>query len=107
MQYVDELPDAAYELRVYPGTDGCFELYDDEGDNYNYERGAYAWTGISWNEQKNTLTFFERTGSFDTLIEERDYALVVVREGHGTGLEPTTDSDGLIRYAGHMMSKEF
>ena len=42
MQYADELPDAAIELHIYPGCDGSFLLYEDEGDSYNYEQGAFS-----------------------------------------------------------------
>ena len=100
VQYADESPDAAYELRVYPGADGCFELYEDEGDNYNYEQGAYAWTPISWDDHTEALTFSNRQGRFDGLVEEREYHVTIVREKYGTGLEQEAEADAVLQYQG-------
>jgi alpha-D-xyloside xylohydrolase len=107
VQYADEKPDAAYELRIYPGADGCFELYEDEGDNYNYEQGAYAWTTLCWRERRNTVTFSPRKGRFEGMIEHRDYHITFVREGHGTGVKPSPSSDAALRYSGQMLSQAF
>lgn len=41
MQYTGEKPWDHLEIRIYPGADGDFTLYEDEGNNYNYERGVY------------------------------------------------------------------
>jgi alpha-D-xyloside xylohydrolase len=50
LQYSSEKPADPIELRIYRGADGAFTLYEDEGDNYNYEKGKYATIPISWNE---------------------------------------------------------
>ncbi len=42
MQFVDQVPNAAYEIRVYRGADVEFTLYEDAGDGYEYENGACA-----------------------------------------------------------------
>ena len=55
MQYVDELPDAPVELHIYPGRDGSFLLYEDEGDGYNYEQGAFSTIDIRWEDAARRL----------------------------------------------------
>ena len=55
MQYVDELPDAPLELHIYPGCDGSFLLYEDEGDSYNYEQGAFSTIHMRWQDATRRL----------------------------------------------------
>jgi len=76
MQYVDEKSWDQLELRVYPGADGEFVLYEDEGDGYNYEKGAYSTIKIKWNERTRTLTIGERQGSFNGMIHQRCFTIV-------------------------------
>ena len=54
-QFTGEKPEAQIELRIYPGADGTFTLYEDEGDSYRYEQGAYATIPLTWDDKKNTL----------------------------------------------------
>jgi alpha-D-xyloside xylohydrolase len=81
MQYVDEIPDAAYELRVYTGEDGEFILYEDAGDGYEYETGSFSRVRISWNQDRAELTFRGREGSFRGLIIEREYSVMFYAPG--------------------------
>ena len=76
MQYVGEKSWDNLELRVYPGADGQFTLYEDEGDNYNYERGAYSTIIIKWNERSHSLTIGERQGSFKGMLQQRRFTIV-------------------------------
>lgn len=80
MQYVDEIPDAPYEIRVYCGADAEFTLYEDAGDSYDYEKGAYAFVPIQWNEKRGELTIFARQGNFPELVIERDFFIVFLSE---------------------------
>jgi len=50
IQYASEKPADPVELRIYPGADGSFTLYEDEDDSYNYEKGIYATIVFSWND---------------------------------------------------------
>jgi alpha-D-xyloside xylohydrolase len=77
MQYVGEKSWDNLELRVYPGTDGQFVLYEDEGDNYNYEKGAYSTINIIWNERTRILTIGERQGSFKGMLALRHFTIVM------------------------------
>ena len=55
---------------VYPGADASFTLYEDEGDNYNYEKGAFSTILLSWNDKKNTLTIGQREGSYEGMAAQ-------------------------------------
>ncbi|MBP5630907.1 MAG: DUF5110 domain-containing protein [Bacteroidaceae bacterium] len=76
MQHVGEKQWNNLELRVYPGADASFTLYEDEGDSYNYEKGVYSTIPISWNERSRTLTIGERKGSYPGMIEERKFTII-------------------------------
>ena len=76
MQYVGEKKWDNLELHVYPGADATFTLYEDEGDNYNYEKGVYATIPISWSERTRTLTIGERKGSYPSMLEQRSFTIV-------------------------------
>jgi len=88
------------ELRVYRGADGAFTLYEDEGDNYNYEKGAYATIPISWNEAKQTLTIGKRAGKFPGMAKEHTFRIVWVSAGHGAGTASTEQADEIVTYQG-------
>ena len=81
MQYADEKKDAPYFITVYPGADGAFTLYEDEGDNYNYESGAYAEVDFLWNDKACTLTVSDRRGSFEGMCVRRKLNIRVVGGG--------------------------
>ena len=88
LQYASEKPADPIELRVYPGADASFTLYEDEGDNNNYERGKYATIPLAWNERRKTLTIGERSGSFPGMLAKRTFHIVLVKPGMGVGVEP-------------------
>ena len=62
MQYVGEKAWDNLEIRIYPGADGEFTLYEDEGDNYNYEKGYYSNIIFKWNNRTRTLSISARQG---------------------------------------------
>lgn len=75
-QYADEKSDAPTELRIYPGQDGTFELYDDEGDGYGYEQGRYASIRLTWNDKQRRLDFAERKGAYPGMAPRQAFRLV-------------------------------
>ena len=77
MQYVGEKAWDNLELRVYPGADATFTLYEDEGDNYNYERGVYSTINFEWSDRSRTLTIGQRKGSFLGMIQSRKFTIVL------------------------------
>ncbi len=100
VQYATEKPAAEIELRIYPGANGQFVLYEDENDNYNYEQGKYATIRFVWNDKTRTLNIDARNGSFKGMIKERKFNVVLVKANTGTGVEITTRTDKSIVYAG-------
>ena len=100
VQYVSEKPAEPVELRVYRGADGAFTLYEDEGDNYGYEKGAFATIPLTWNEAAGTLTIGARNGKFPGMLKERTFRVVFVNENHGSGGAETPDADAIVKYAG-------
>lgn len=103
VQYATEKSDPI-ELRIYRGANGSFALYEDEGDNYNYEKGAYATIPISWDDAKGRLTIGRREGSFPGMLKERTFRVVWVRPKHGTGIPTTEQPDTVVRYDGRALS---
>ena len=81
MQFVDEKPDAPYEIRVYPGADGEFSLYEDAGDGYDYETGACSVVKISWHEARRELCVAARVGNFPGQVAVREFRFVFILLG--------------------------
>ena len=78
VQYATEKNWDNLELRVYEGADGEFTLYEDENDNYNYEKGIYSTITFTWNDAKNVLTISDRKGEFPGMLLERKFNIVLV-----------------------------
>jgi alpha-D-xyloside xylohydrolase len=100
LQYSAEKVADPIELRIYRGADGNFTLYEDEGDNYNYEKGKYATIPMAWNDEKHTLTIGKRSGSFSGLLKERTFHVVWVSENHGAGISIVEKPDAIVHYRG-------
>ena len=77
MQYTGEKPWVNLELRLYPGADGTFTLYEDEGDTYRYEQGVYATIRFDWNDKARTLTIAERQGSYPGMLSSRQFTVIL------------------------------
>ncbi len=100
LQWAAEKSADPIELRVYPGANGSFNLYEDEGDNYDYEKGAYAVIPLEWNDKSSELTIGPRKGSFAGMLSTRTFHVVWVKPNHGVGSEPTNNPDQLVTYSG-------
>lgn len=83
-QYAMEKNDAPLEIRVYAGADAEYTLYEDEGDNYNCENGAYSLIKFSWDDKAGKLTIAPREGSFKGMQESRSFNVVIIRDGETT-----------------------
>ena len=77
MQYAQEKPWDYLTLKVYPGEDAEFDLYEDEGDNYNYLDGKYSSIRLAWNDRKRTLTIDNRKGEYDGMPLKRKFNIVM------------------------------
>ena len=73
MQYASERRWDDLEVTVYPGADGQFTLYEDEGDSYNYEKGAYSTIDFRWNDRSQQLTIGACRGSFPRMLQQRTF----------------------------------
>ena len=89
MQWVGEKSWDNLELRVYPGADGSFVLYEDEGDNYNYEKGIYSTITFQWNDKSKIFTIGARQGSYPGMLQQRQFTIVLP-----DGQRQTVDYEG-------------
>jgi len=100
LQYSNEKLPKKIVLYVYRGQDGHFTLYEDEGVNYDYEKGAYSNIPFSYNEAKGTLTIGERKGQFKGMLKERTFVIVPVGKENPKAFVP--DAKGIeVKYDGH------
>jgi alpha-D-xyloside xylohydrolase len=102
IQYAEQSRDPI-ELRVYRGADGHFTLYEDEGDNYDYEKGIYSTIQFNWNEAQQTLIIGKRKGRFPGMMEHRTFRIVWVSSGHGAGVPNEEKPDTIIQYNGSVL----
>jgi len=100
IQYSTEKPADPVELRIYPGENGSFTLYEDESDNYDYEKGIYSTINFQWDDSKHELTIGKRKGSFPGMLQKRNFKIVVVKRNHGNGIEICSKPDKIITYDG-------
>jgi alpha-D-xyloside xylohydrolase len=100
MEWATEKPADPIELRIYPGADGDFTLYEDENDNYNYEKSAYATIPLHWDDANQTLTIGRRRGEFPGMLRQRTFNVVFVKENHGVGSAATAKPDLQAEYSG-------
>lgn len=100
VQYATEKKWDALEIRIYPGADGNFILYEDEGDSYNYEKGKYSTIKFSWDDKKQILTIHNRQGSYPSMLRERKFNIVKVSMDKGLGDNFTSRFDKIIIYNG-------
>lgn len=98
VQYADENPNGPLELRIYTGADGEFVMYDDEGDNLNYQQGKYAKTKFTYIESTKTLKISAREGSYSGMPAERIINIVVGASGSAIAKPVKT-----ITYTGEAM----
>jgi alpha-D-xyloside xylohydrolase len=100
IEYAVEKTADSIEVRVYRGADGAFDLYEDEGDSYRYEQGAYTSIPMQWNEATGTFTIGERVGKFTGMVERRQFRVVLVAPGHGVGEEGSKLANATVEYSG-------
>jgi len=97
IQYSTEKSDPV-EIRVYPGADGKFTLYEDENDNYNYEKGLYSTIEFKWDDATNTLNIGKRQGHFPRMLKTKTFQVVIVSPKHGTGIDATDEIKKVVKY---------
>lgn len=103
IQFASERADTI-ELRIYPGADGSFTIYEDQGDGYDYETGMYATIPITYVDETQNVIIGARNGSFAGMDAKKIFNVVFVKEGHGTGIGVTADPDARLEYTGKQVS---
>ena len=103
-EYAGQMRYDSLELRIYPGEDATFVLYEDEGDNYDYEKGAYTLIPFLWDEETQVLTINERFGEFPGMLKSRTFRIVWVSQDHGISDLPEAFPDMVIQYNGQPVS---
>lgn len=106
VQYATEQPDAPYEIRVYPGANGKFTVYEDDNETYDYEKGRYATYDLIWNDAAKSLTVGARKGSYPGLVKARKLNVVLVSAANATAIAPGTATKSII-YSGKPVSVKF
>jgi alpha-D-xyloside xylohydrolase len=104
VEYATQSPDAPITLRVYRGANADFALYEDEGDSYDYEKGARATIPLHWDEAASTLNIGARQGTYPGMPPTRMFRVIVVGEGKATGQDMEATVDKEIRYDGSAVS---
>jgi Alpha-glucosidases, family 31 of glycosyl hydrolases len=107
VQYATEKKWDNLEVRIYPGANGEFTLYEDENDNYNYEKGIYSTIHFSWNDKQKSLTINKRNGQFPGMLENRNFNVVIVSPTQGVGGELSTTPNKLVKYNGNKLVVSF
>ena len=100
MEWSTEHSEDPIELRVCHGADGDFTLYEDENDNYNYEKGMRSTIPLHWDDGQQRLTIGERQGRFPGMLESRSFRVVLVGPNHGTGVDEEPHPDKVVQYSG-------
>ncbi|MEJ7737162.1 MAG: TIM-barrel domain-containing protein [Chitinophagaceae bacterium] len=100
LQYAAEKPADPIELRIYTGDNGSFNLYEDENENYGYEKGAYSNIPFYWNDKLQTLTIGDRKGNFPGMLQSRTLNIVFVDSAYGNGVSESKKFDKTIVYNG-------
>jgi alpha-D-xyloside xylohydrolase len=100
MEYATERPADTIELRIYPGVDGQFTLYEDGNDGYQYERGQFAETRLEWMDARRELVLRGVKGSFPGMLKHRMFRVVLVNDGHGVGSDVEAAADKVVEYSG-------
>ena len=101
MEWSDQKKAELIDLYVYAGKDGEFTVYEDEGTNYNYEKGKYATFDIKYNDAQKTVTIGARKGSFDGMLQSRRFNVILVNAKNGQGVNLAKSPKGkMVKYAG-------
>jgi alpha-D-xyloside xylohydrolase len=100
LQYTGQRPADTITLMVYAGRDSRFTLYEDEGVNYNYEKGAYSNIPFKYDEASGVLSIGQRSGSFDHMLQKRIFRIVRISKDKPQALDLAPAADRVVRYDG-------
>ena len=100
LQYTSEKPADTITLNIYSGADASFNLYEDEGTNYNYEKGSFSVIPIKYKEATKTITIEDRKGSFEGMLQNRDFRINIISPDKSKRLDFDASCNKEISYAG-------
>ena len=100
MEWSDEKPAELIHLYIYGGRDAQFTLYEDEGTNYNYEKGKYATIDIRYDDDSKTVTLGQRRGSFPGMLKQRRFHIVYITKDNPQTLDLDRSDGRVVDYAG-------
>ncbi|WP_343693947.1 TIM-barrel domain-containing protein [Chitinophaga sp.] len=101
IQYTSQRPADTITLYIYGGSNGKFTLYEDEGLNYNYEKGAFSTIEFKYNDADNTLLLGKRAGEFPGMLQKRSFRIVKVDKTHPMVFDLTDSKGQLVQYNGN------
>lgn len=104
IEYAEQDQEGPIELRIYGGASGRFDLYQDSGDTYDYEKGERATIPIHWEEKSGLLTIGARQGAFPGMPEKMRFDIIWVQENHGVGTAVIQSPDQTLTYRGQSVS---
>ena len=104
VQYTGEKAWDNLEVRIYPGADGDFVLYEDAGDGYGYEQGEFAQIRFHWNDEARTLTIDAREGNYPGMLLSRQFRIHVVSAASEAGDKEASTFQKMVTYEGQAMS---
>ncbi|HBF34999.1 TPA: glycoside hydrolase, partial [Candidatus Sumerlaeota bacterium] len=107
MQYATEKPDAPYEIRIYPGANAKFTIYEDDNETYNYEKGQCATYDLTWDDAAKKLTVSARKGSFPEMVASRKLNVVLAAPNQNAGVADGAVSAQTITYSGKQVEVKF
>ncbi len=107
VSYATEHPDAPYEIRVYPGADAAFTIYEDDNETYDYERGQRATYELQWSDASRTLTVGARRGSFPGMVAGRELMVVLAAPDQNAGPAGSPAAAKTVRYIGEPLEVKF
>ncbi|WP_221409873.1 TIM-barrel domain-containing protein [Reichenbachiella sp. MSK19-1] len=103
IEYTTQKPADPITVVVYAGADASFDLYEDEGTNYNYESGKFTSINLKWSESAKTLTIGEREGSFDGMLENRTFRVKVISKDNKGNIDDLSGYEE-VKYSGQPVS---
>ena len=104
MEWSDEKPAELINLYVYAGQNGQFQLYEDEGINYNYEKGKYATIDIIYDDATKTVSFGARKGQFAGMLKNRRFNVVLISKDTPKPLNLDNPEGKMVEYNGKALS---
>ncbi len=107
IEYTGQDQQGPITVFIYGGKDAAFELYEDDGITFDYEKGLFSSIGFSWNESGQELTIGSRRGHFPGMVHKRIFRIVLVKRNKALPLDAATQADKTMEYDGNELNVRF